>query len=67
MNDTYKYGCCDDCGVELVPRWFKEKEYDSKTNCPTGRTRTAVDYLYCKSCLKKVCIDDTFDEEWRAR
>lgn len=65
MNDTYKYGACDNCGVKLAPVWFKEEERDNKTNALTGRTRIAVDYLYCKSCLKKFCVDDTFDGNWK--
>lgn len=62
-----KYGICPDCEVELEPVWFTEEEY--KTNMfghqyKTGRKRRAVDYLVCPCCLKKSCVDDSFDGLW---
>ena len=59
-----KYGNCPECGGELRPVWFTEKEYD-RYNIPTGRTRHAVDCLVCKDCMKEYCVDDSFDGPWR--
>ena len=60
-----KYGTCEECETMLEAAWFREKEYDSVYNNPTGRYRNAVDYLYCPRCGEKYCVDDTFDGEWR--
>lgn len=63
--DNTKYGLCDRCNEPLIPRWFEDKEFYPGTATPTGRTRTAVAYLYCPSCLKRYCVDDSFDGVWR--
>lgn len=55
----FKYGNCSECGSSLIPVWFIEEEYE------TGRTRKAVDYLFCPNCLNKECVDDSFDGPWR--
>jgi len=66
MRDKHNpnYGKCEECWTELEASWFIEKEYDTKYNSPTGRTRRAVDCLQCPSCGKKYCVDDTFDGDW---
>ncbi len=66
--ESNKFGYCPDCGYPLKPVWFIDEEY--KTNffgCiyRTGRKRRAVDYLICGACLKKQCVDDSFDGLWR--
>ena len=47
--------------------WFIEKEYEVIYGCeyPTGRTRRAVNCLYCPCCLKQYVVDDSFDGPWR--
>lgn len=57
------YGVCTHCGSPLAPIWFTEREY-GRNNIPTGRKRTAVDYLLCESCGHRECVDDTFDGPW---
>ena len=57
------YGTCS-CGGQLdVTEWYTESEYD-RHGIKTGRVRTAASSLYCTSCLKKYCIDDSFDGPW---
>lgn len=62
-----KYGECSNCGAELEAVWFTEYEY--KTNqgimYKTGRKRRAVDYLICPICMRKECVDDSFDGPWQ--
>lgn len=58
------YGECEECGVKLEAVWFKEIEYNWEYNCPTGRIRDAVDYLFCPVCGSKSCVDNTFDGSW---
>lgn len=64
MNN--KYGICPGCKTELIPIWFMEEEFriESGIMYKTGRKRRAVDYLECPSCLKKECVDDSFDGNW---
>lgn len=65
-NDDF--GLCPYCGSPLEAVWFTEDEYKiSSSGAPykTGRTRRAVDYLFCEPCGKKQCVDDSFDGEWR--
>lgn len=57
------YGICSRCERDLEPVWFEEEEF--KRGRPTGRTRRACSHLECPVCLKKECIDDTFDGPWR--
>ena len=67
MNDyaiKYDFGTCDECGYPLEAEWFIEKEYNHKYHQPTGRTRLAVDYLFCPRCFKEYTVDDTFDGNW---
>lgn len=61
-----KYGICAECGDELEPVWFTDEEYEviGGIQCRTGRVRRAVDYLECPCCLKKYCVDDSFDGPW---
>jgi hypothetical protein len=58
-----KYGFCKYCYTQLEPVWFEDMEevYENGHQCQTGRWRKAVDYLICPNCLKKECVDDTFD------
>lgn len=63
-----KYGICEVCDSELEPVWFLEEEYQTTRDgymYRTGRVRHAVDYLECPFCLKKYCVDDSFDGPWR--
>ena len=62
-----KYGECFECGSSLIPVWFIEKEYITKDGImyETGRTRRAVDYLFCPNCFNKECVDDSFDGPWK--
>ena len=63
-----KYGMCPDCDAELEPEWFVDEEYQTTRDgymFKTGRTRLAVDYLVCPSCLSRHCVDDSFDRPWR--
>ncbi len=66
-DKSNEYGCCCKCGHSLVPVWFTEEEYVTKDGimCKTGRTRRAVDYLFCENCLHKECVDESFDKPWR--
>ena len=57
-----RFGLCD-CGGQLHPVWFDESEY--RNGHKTGRARDAVSHLVCDSCLKNVCVDDSFDMPWR--
>lgn len=62
-----KYGQCE-CGNNLIPIWFEEKEYE--TTCDgfryaTGRVRTACSHLTCEYCGKNYCVDDSYDLPWR--
>lgn len=65
MNNSM-YGMCSECGTPLEPVWFTEEEYKTINGCmyKTGRKRRAVDYLICSCCLRKVCVDDSFDGNW---
>jgi uncharacterized protein YbaR (Trm112 family) len=58
------YGLCDVCQTPLQADWFIDKEFYPKSNAPTGRTRLAVNFLYCPRCGKKYPVDDTFDGNW---
>lgn len=62
-----EYGYCVECGYPLEPVYFEEKEEKivQGIRIPTGRVRTAVNYLYCPMCGHKEVVDDTFDEPWR--
>lgn len=64
-----KYGICAECGVELEAVWCQEQEYVDFAGIqyPTGKVRRAVDYLECPCCLKKNCVDDSFDGPWREK
>lgn len=62
MRDT-NYGNCERCKTPLKAETFWDKEYDKKGR-PTGRIRRAVGVLYCPNCMKKYCVDDTFDGPW---
>ena len=67
MRDSPHYGVCPDCAYPLEPVWFIEEEYETFPGggqCRTGRVRRAVDYLICEVCLKKQCVDDSFDGPW---
>lgn len=66
MTDNSEYGYCDECDVILEPVWFIEEEYITSGGimCRTGRKRRAVDYLICPCCLKKQCVDESFDGAW---
>lgn len=61
-----KYGICNKCGSQLFPVWFIEKETKivKGSLIYTGKKRKACSHLECPTCLKKECIDDTFDGEW---
>ena len=65
----HDYGQCSVCGGKLEPSWFVEEEYtviDGRLH-KTGRTRHAVDYLYCTDCFHKETVDDSFDGPWIGR
>lgn len=59
------YKC--ECGGLLHPVWFREEEYESNNGImfKTGRTRIACSHLQCETCLKKECVDDSLDGEWK--
>lgn len=61
------YGVCEECGTPLEAEWFIEKEYEIiyGAEYPTGRTRRAVNCLYCPHCLRQYVVDDSFDGPWR--
>ena len=54
----WKYGKCDLCNSDLLPKWFLEIDEE------TGKQRRAVDFLYCPCCLEHYTVDDSFDGEW---
>ena len=61
-----RYGSCSRCDTPLVPIWFTEEEtkvVDGRMYY-TGRKRRACSHLECPRCLKKACVDDTFDGNW---
>lgn len=60
------YGTCSRCNIPLEPVWFMEKEikHNNGIRIETGRKRQACSYLICPKCLRKECVDDTFDGEW---
>lgn len=62
MNED-KFGKCD-CGGTLYPIYYTLYETtDINGNyIRTGRKKRAVSHLVCDSCLKNICIDDSFDE-----
>ena len=62
MNNDY--GLCDVCQTPLKADWFFDKEFYSNSNTLTGRTRLAVNFLYCPCCGKEYPVDDTFDGNW---
>lgn len=62
--EKFDYGYCPKCEVTLEPIWFKDIEFEPKSNIPTGRVKWAVNYLQCPCCLKKFTVDDSFDGEW---
>lgn len=70
MGLDCKYGYCSECHYPLSPVWFIEEEIKITkfggitSNYKTGRKRKAVDYLLCKCCGHKECVDDTFDGDW---
>lgn len=66
MHNKQDFGMCDDCGVELEAVWFMEKEFRTVNSfmIRTGRKRRAVDYLICPCCLKKQCVNDSYDGAW---
>lgn len=65
-----KYGFCPQCGADLIPKFFIEKEtvLVGPSGCSsyheTGRQRRAVDYLFCDECGAKEPVDDSFDGPW---
>lgn len=62
------YGICQYCRGPISASWFLEEERVTTPDgiqYKTGRTRRAVDYLFCQYCLKKFCVDDSFDGPWR--
>ena len=61
-----KYGECLRCGSELIPIWCSKEEFEVNDGrlTYTGKTRRVCSHLECPSCLKKHCVDDTFDDEW---
>jgi hypothetical protein len=63
MNEV-DFGNCCECGTPLEPVWFKDIEFEPKSNIPTGRVKWAVNYLSCPCCLKKFTVDDSFDGDW---
>ena len=62
--EKFDYGYCPKCEVTLERIWFKDIEFEPKSNIPTGRVKWAVNYLQCPCCLKKFTVDDSFDGEW---
>jgi hypothetical protein len=58
------YGACDICGTPLQVAWFIDKEFYPNSNTPTGRTKFAIDFLYCPYCGKQIIVDDSFDKNW---
>lgn len=66
MYGNEDFGKCSKCGGKLQPVYFEEKERKviGGIMTYTGRKRIAVDYLICQDCLRKECVDDSFDEMW---
>lgn len=68
MSDTrhekYDFGTCDKCGEQLTADWFIDEEFYPESCITTGRTRLAVNYLFCPQCGEKYVVDDTFDGNW---
>lgn len=64
---TEFFGYCDRCYGDIRPVWFTEEEIQvvDGHQYHTGRTRRAVSHLECICCMKKFCVDDTFDGPWR--
>lgn len=64
------YSDCKSCGVPLEPVWFREKEITPQTGSrfyyptETGRTKKSCSHLECPNCLRKECVDDSFDGPW---
>lgn len=67
MTNKEKFGTCECCGGSLVPVTFTEHEYKTVGGIQirTGRKRCAVSHLECADCLKRYCVDDSFDGPWR--
>ena len=38
MNEV-DFGNCCECGTPLEPVWFKDIEFEPKSNIPTGRVK----------------------------
>lgn len=57
------YGKCDRCNCDLMAEMFWDKERDNR-GILTGRIRHSVGVLYCPQCLKRYCVDDSFDGPW---
>lgn len=66
MLNNNVYGMCEECQTSLQPVWFTEHEYKTHDGYQyrTGRVRRAVDYLICPCCLKRYCVDDSYDGPW---
>ena len=63
-----KYPECPNCGAEMEPIWFTEKEINttfSGASYYTGRKRRNVNYFQCPFCMKKETVDDTFAMPWQ--
>lgn len=58
------FGICDRCKTPLEADWFIDKEFYPNSNTLTGRTRLAVNFLYCPCCGEKYPVDDSFDGNW---
>lgn len=56
------FGSCENCSAEIEPVYFIQKQYIN--GYITGKVRQAVDYLACPVCMKKTCVDDSFDGPW---
>ena len=59
-----KYGNCPRCGSDLMPIWCNTEEFTIEDGrlTYTGRIKRVCSHLECPSCLKKVCVDDSFDK-----
>lgn len=64
MEEKNIYGTCE-CGGELFPVWFEEKEENiiDGYRVYTGRTRRACSHLECE-CGRKFCVDNSLDGVW---
>lgn len=60
------FGNCSECGRELSPVWFIEKEeiIEKGNRYETGRKRQACSHLICDFCGEKEFVDDSFDFSW---